>query len=360
VFDLNPDVPFADFELLVEDKPIRVHRVFLMANCEFFNKLLSSEKWANKRRLRFTDSQRIKFNSMRSFLRYLYTDQLQIEIDSFEMESLLYIIRKMKMKKLYHDLENYILQARSRNMKQLIIKPRNKSSRLRDMLKKVYGNLYEHKDPMYFPDVKLKVYSKSETNGSFDIFAHIAVLWSRSEYFRALFSGRFKESKTFHDAGLEGFEEDEPIDIEILDILTLQDFDKGEINYLLEYAYTGNIELKGNSKNFENDPLFWYNILLISELCMMTDMRLLCFRKLGKCISLKDLWKILSVGLHHGSRRLIDECIDFIRSNVRLVYSSQELNDLMSNSESATVELKQLLEDELAGVWEYMSEMYKM
>eukprot|EP00475_Leptophrys_vorax_P043148 TRINITY_DN8201_c0_g1_i3.p1 TRINITY_DN8201_c0_g1~~TRINITY_DN8201_c0_g1_i3.p1 ORF type:complete len:609 (-),score=144.26 TRINITY_DN8201_c0_g1_i3:31-1857(-) len=369
----NPSTPFADFEFVVQDRPIRVHRLFIMSHCEYFQKLLSSAPWIWKSRLRFKDTKRVRYQSFLAFIRYLYTDQLQIEVDTADMASLVYLLNRLKMKKLCHTVTNCIDQAKKRGMRQVIIRPRQKSIRLREVSKRVHQDLLHSKRSRSYPDMKLKFNLSDGT--VLEVKSHRVILWARSEYFRVLLSGQFKDSELLNADRdfLESLEEDSKENqswnlykrktLHELEVLTLHNTTKRIVSYFMEFVYTGDIaasnELTDLTEEMSDaakieESSFWYDLLLVSEIYIMQDLKFLCLRQLCKLVSLPTLWRILSVGMHHGSKRVIDACMDYIRSCVRTVYTSQEFDELIQSEDPTAKDLRRLMEDEMEGLWEYM------
>jgi hypothetical protein len=373
----NPSTPFADFEFVVQDRPIRVHRLFVMSHCEYFQKLLSSAPWIWKNRLRFKDTKRVRYHAFLAFIRYLYTDQLQIEVETADMASLLYLLTKLNMKKLCQTVRNCIEQAKKRRMRQVIIRPRQKSTRLREVSKRVHNDLLESKRPRSFPDMKLKF--KLEDGSDVEVKSHRVVLWARSEYFKILLSGQFQESVQLNSDChyLESLDEAKDGEawnlykrkpLHELEVLSIQNTSERIVTSFMEFVYTGDIssaeKLSEDDESLSDEfkmeeSSFWYDLLLVSEIYMMKDLKFFCLRQLCKLVTLSTLWRILSVGMYHSSTRIIDACMDFIRSNVRRVYTSDQFEDLLESSHPVATELRRVIEDEMEGLWEYMVNTYE-
>lgn len=355
IFILNPSVPFYDLEFMIEGLPIRLHKFILMHQCPYFMAKLSAPQWIGRNRMRFVD-EKVRYEAMVILIRYFYTDNLQVPVFGRDIVNLLYILKKLKMfslQKVVLDRWDYLSR---RKIAQVIIKPTGRSMKLAKAFQDAFDNCLRctvsRNIPIATPDFKI-IYKQQVFH------VHRIVLWSRSVFFQKLLSGNFQESKQFGsfgplaDMAIPEYHADLPGNVPSKVLEKVLQF-----MYTLDIPLVNEVMLSDRQKQVQWD--LWHSVLGVSELYLMEDLKVLCFRRLCQSICMDNLWQSISLGMHHASQRIIDSAVDFIRYNARRVYVSEDFRQLMENPHHLELidEINALLETEMDVLFDHMKNLY--
>jgi hypothetical protein len=366
VIGCNPDTPFADFEFIVQNRPIRVHRFIVMKQCAYFKEIMSEGgKWYNRSQARFREDGKVTYQSFLSLIVFLYTDHLQIEIEQSNLDSLLYILDKIRMHSLRQAVINKIKLAKEKNIRQLILRPGKSSNHLKSLFLKLF-RLCIARPLSAHPDFVLKYCDIS-------IPCHRVILWSRAQFFKNLLAGPFEEKFIVLKNDLAGLDEEDELflmpELELAGIKVPRRFRQDVFRGFVQYIYCGSTAFDhvATSLSNQNDDIFicdqadfWFHLLSFADLYLIEGLKLHCFRKLSQFTCLRNMWKMLSLGIQFQSARLIDAVVDVIRFDVRRVYVSSEFDLIQRNPENLPLfeSFKQVLQEEHELVYEYMVQMY--
>ncbi|XP_050426587.1 uncharacterized protein LOC126836909 [Adelges cooleyi] len=132
--------------------------------------------------------------------------------------------------------------------------------------------------------------------------AHRSVLASRCEYFRASFSGKFKKTN----------------DVEV----TITDAPLTLFKILLEYIYTGRINLSG----IEDGDIF--ELVRLSDFFDISNLNLSLHKCLQKNITVQNVCSFLELARNYQYKDLVDESLNLIDENAFDVLQSEEFLSL--------------------------------
>jgi len=279
---------FHDVEFIIENKSIPVHRFLLACRSPYLcNKLRTQWLERNKIVLKHL---LIRYEAFDALMQFIYTGSVNIDTD--HVDAFLALLKQCQFMDLRKrvDFENnnredqsdrLIINASEQEIENTLV------SDLRVLWKTIVVGERDE-----YADVVINV-----EDASFQ--CHRALLIARSEYFRGLFSGHFKETT------------DSTTNVVIKDMNT-QVFVK-----VLEFVYTNNVE---DMEDYE----LGLNIMTAADRFLMTGLKHLCVLFLCRQVNMDNVYDILYAAEIFGSYRLSETCLALLAENIHELWESED------------------------------------
>lgn len=166
------------------------------------------------------------------------------------------------------------------------------------------------KEVYYAPHLKSLLEDKQFSDVTFKIGdslinAHRNVLVSRSEYFRAMFTGGMRENNE--------------------KVVSIPDVDSTTFREILEFLYTGKIEINHNNI---------VPIITAAEHFQITDLKDVCYSSFDKVASEQNILQILLVADSYNEQALKELCKKYILVHYDSVVKTAEFKSLITAENS--------------------------
>jgi len=303
---------------LVDNQTFKVHKFVLAARSEYLALQLCT-RWKDTDCVKL---KRISKEVMSAFLEYLYTEALNISTVDFD--GLCALAKQCGMSDLIESLEKERQMSEGQNLDRITIHPKGieAGSELLKAISKTYVCCIDKEDKvpeackMYFTDVCLAV---DAPNSTFQhrFYCHKALLCQRSEYFRAMLVGHFKESAE--------------------KIVTLNDIEPEVMYMVIEYLYSNDVK-KANAEKF-------VRLLEVGQAYLIDDLRKFSIVNLCRFISDDSVIDLLRLSDMYSAVRLQDECLEYIEDQFDIMYKREDFTQFLKDGGESLAHISLLVEE---------------
>ncbi|CAG11294.1 unnamed protein product, partial [Tetraodon nigroviridis] len=317
---------YSDVKFLVHGQIFAAHRCVLSARSEYFSDMFE-RKWKGKNLITLKHPL-VNPAAFRALLQYIYTGQMEIDVNLVEDSRRL--AKQCKMKDLIEELDNkckqvyeFVSNKPGVCVKVLSLKPRH--CQLEEELAQLahaalpaelavgFGELPFNRMDWFptYPDICFRV-------DGYNFLCHKAFFCGRSDYFRALLEDHFSEGEQLqsHPSTL---------------VITLHNISHEIFIHVMYYIYTDKTELMAESV---------FDVLCVADMYLLPGLKRLCGKTLAQTLC-KDnvvyMWKTAKL---FQLSRLEDQCVEYMAKMIYQLVEQPELAEVIKE-DAASVEDRQ-------------------
>lgn len=304
----------SDITFVIKSTEVKAHKILMSTNCAYLKQNLDT-RWKD-RDIVTPKHGLMSVEAFEGLLSYLYTNSVNILVEY--VPSLLLLAKQCKLSQLEQLIEAELDNLH--DMKRLIIVPPPIEeleddlpliANMRSLVNKIKrGENTEYSD--FSIIVEDKVYH-----------CHKVILASRSEYFRSLLCGNFRESSS--------------------DVLKVPQLSSEVYELLLEFIYT-------NDVYFTQDTDIVLELLQVANLYLLPELKRLCVNHLIKQINEDNMFEYLHCAEVFNIYRLSESCLEKIAENFEVIWMKPDLKvflEEISNPMEMEIKIKEAVEEHL-------------
>eukprot|EP00667_Euglena_gracilis_P007233 EG_transcript_7301 len=316
----EPERNFSDVIFLVHGESVHAHRVLLGSRCAYFHEMFRG-RWAGRRVITLSHG-RLTPNAFRAFLRFLYTERLEVHVA--DVNSFLDLCKQCRTPHLA-DLVGE-LTARAGAAELLLHDEGGDNWAVAQDLAAVASDCIDYAaahatalDPprhhvfregvpaaLDYPDVCFEVQGR--------LFpCHQVLMRGRSEYINALFSGAFQ------DCTAPATQEQNSVPV-----VSLADCDAEIFALVLEFLYANRCSLAPGDA--------FYQLFQQADVFLIPELKNYCVQQAQKFLSDDNVLEVYKFAQLVGSFRLEDECIAYMSKHLLTVGTTEEFRELVVDS----------------------------
>jgi len=305
-----------DIVFYVHGQPVSAHRCILAARSEFFAQQLET-RWKGKPEV-YLNKKEISYHSFKSLLEWLYTAQTKVDVR--EMEDFSRLVKYCKLPQLNDELtaafkkaDSYVQSKRGVAIKSLYLE----SSLAMWDLQQDFGVLAQQALPLelrfWNTGTELPLLPRVEQNfvdivlqvENYQFRCHKAVLFARSEYFRALLQDHFCEAE---------------MDDQETRLIKINQACPQVMGDVLVFVYT-------NSCSITDDNVS--DLLNIGDMFLLPGLKRECGNWLAKYIHQDTVLDILKTARIYQLPRLEDLCTEYLSKEIEQFVENEDFQDLV-------------------------------